>query len=130
MSPDTVIANSPSGLGPLEVIYSWQSLLMSVIVYATTRSAKGSVYLLAGGDPRKNLWVKHAVLPVLPLAIGSLVCMVIPMRPPLIEEYAAASGSAWAVYAAFGACIGQFADYLHQRIEGILKLKSPSDISA
>lgn len=126
MPPEVPFMDSVSGLGPLEVFYSWQALLMSVIVYSATRSIKSSMYLLAKEDERRKLWVKHVALPVLPLLIGSLVAISIPMRPDLIEKYAQVSGSPLAIYAAFGACVGQFADYIHQRIESVLKLKAGS----
>lgn len=115
-------------LGPLSFLYSWESLLLSVIIYSVTRSVKHGVLIISKTREIENRWVRYVLFPLVPLVVGSIVCVLIPIHPQQIKDYAAGSGvNKNLFFMAYGAALGQFADYLHHRIRGILKVKEKSD---
>lgn len=113
-------------LGPMEILYCWQSMLLSCGVHVGTRACKGA-FILAAGDNKKRLaWAKHVFIPLVPLILGSLAAVIFPLHPEALVKYIKADGIAdpWLVYACYGGAIGTFADYIHQRISGMLEIKN------
>ena len=112
-------------IGVMEILYCWQSLVLSAGVHLGTRSLKNAILLLAGKDDVKQAWARHVVIPIVPLTLGTIAAVVFPLHPDMLVKYIAQDGTAhpWLVYAAYGGAVGTFADYLHQRVNGALKIK-------
>jgi hypothetical protein len=112
-------------LGILQILYCWQSLLLSVGVSVTTSSFKGAILLQAGPDPIREAWAKQVIIPMIPLILGAFAALIFPIRPDILVKEVQASGVAhpWLVYVAYGAAVGVFADYLFQRVTGMMKVR-------
>lgn len=114
------------GLGPLEILYCWQSIVLSCGVHVGTMVLKNAVILLAGDSKIKLAWAKEVAVPLLPLILGVLSAVYIQLLPDYLTAYIATHDvkAPWRVYAAYGASIGTFADYIHQRVASTLKIKA------
>ena len=112
-------------LSVMEILYCWQSIVLSAGVHVATRSMKNVLLLLAGANEVRQAWAKHVALPVVPLFLGMLAAVVFPLHPAQLIKYVEQDHvkSPWLVYAAYGGAIGTFADYIHHRISGVLKVK-------
>lgn len=121
----------PMELGPLEIIYCWQSLLMSSLIWASTGSLKSLLTIVAGVDRMKRQIVKHVAMPLAPITIGAVMAMVFPFRPEQLDKWAdielANGDNPIFIYIFYGACVGQFADYLHQKLNNVLKSKNENN---
>lgn len=155
-------------MNPIDLLYSWQALVVATIVYSLTQGIKvGLDILLAprdgerptpvptgdtapppqtgrlgplpvaaarlvepvkrvadtqkqGRKRRKEMpWLDRFVLPGVPLALGVVVACLIPIRPDALNTYVEAKhlvgAAAYSVYGAWGASVGQFADYLFSK---------------
>jgi len=105
-------------VGPLQILYSWQSLLLAIAITIGTQGVKRLVDSFMGGtDTRKQRrYMSTVVLPAVPLALGTLAGMFVPLRPELLMEYVRTHDvSMYWVGGAYGLAVGQFADYLYQR---------------
>ena len=116
--------NTNMDMGPVEILYNWQAVLLAVGVAALVEGIKRAINVAAGGsDKRKAMrWVTEVVLPLLPLFAGSLGAILVPLHPDKLTEYVTAHPSVkpWVVYGAWGAAIGQFSDYLYQRAKSVM----------
>ena len=105
----------------LDLLYSWQSLFLAVIIATMTQSFKRLVETLidkghGGGEARRKASVLNTVLlPLFPLSLGALCGWLLPLRPEHLVQYVAETHSSSLVYVMWGASVGQFADYLYQR---------------
>jgi hypothetical protein len=104
-------------MNPIELLYSWQPLLIAGIVIGLTQFIKASIDAKMGQESRKkNPWISRVFLPALNPLFGFIVAMVIPTRPEALIAYVDAHTTgmvqALLVYGAWGAAIGQFADYI------------------
>jgi hypothetical protein len=113
-------------LGPLNVLICWQSLLLSFCVATLTHGAKTALdFSIEGGKEqrKKKIFVNRVVLPATPIILGSLVAMFVPLHPEALLKYIAdhgiTGGKQYAILAAYGSCLGQFADYVWHRFSGI-----------
>jgi hypothetical protein len=86
---------------------------------------KNAFILMAGQDKLKLAWAKEVAIPLIPILLGVLSGVLVPLRPDYLVAYLKTQeiSSPMMVYAAYGASIGTFADYIHQRIAGMLKIK-------
>lgn len=67
-------------------------------------------------------------MPTVPIAWGIILVSFVPLLPPELVEYASQQESThreWMFYLAYGACVGQFSSYLHDRLSGLLQMKNP-----
>ena len=112
-------------LGPLAVLYSWQSILLALGVAALTHVVKNALDLKLGGkDERaKLLWAHRVVLPLTPILLGAVGAAVVPLHPEALTDYLSAHAVGGARYyvalAAYGGAVGQFSDYVWHRYSGL-----------
>lgn len=112
-------------LGPLSILYCWQSCLLAVGVSSVTHGVKRILDVLVGGKEarQKKLIVNRIVLPATPILLGALGAMVVPIHPDALTAYITARGlstfESLLCLAAYGGAVGQFADYFWHRISGI-----------
>jgi hypothetical protein len=76
-------------LGPIEILYNWQSVLLAVGVSAAVQGVKRALDIALGGkDKRKAVrLVTQVLLPLLPLLLGSLGAILVPLHPEKLTEY-------------------------------------------
>lgn len=119
-------------LGPLAVFYGWQSVVLAILVSMLTAGVKrGLDAAMGGAEKRKaSLPVSQLLLPATPIIIGALVAVLVPVHPEVLTDYVAAKAftgfKAYAVLAAYGACVGQFSDYLWSRYSGFIGAAKPA----
>jgi hypothetical protein len=119
-------------LGPIEILYNWQSVLLAVGVSAAVQGVKRALDIALGGkDKRKAVrLVTQVLLPLLPLLLGSLGAILVPLHPEKLTEYVTSHANVkpWVAFGAWGAAVGQFSDYLYQRARSVMAaLAKPSD---
>ena len=130
-------------MNPLEILYSWQSLVLAIVIAGITQSVKHGVdtYLESrqGDTPNKktgreirqqNSLVNNTLLPLFPLVLGSLFGVFLPIQPEPLVLYVATHHSSSAVYAMWGASVGQFADYIFQRAKQLLDVATAARVPA
>ena len=98
--------------GPLALFYSLESILLALSVAGLTQIVKGTI-------PRGPK-VDRIVLPMIPILLGAVLAVVVPIRPTVLVAWAGVHKHGWTVYALWGIAIGQFADYLYQRVKRVL----------
>jgi len=115
-------------MGALEMFLSWQALVLAVAVVTVSGGIKALVDTAWPGGAaarRKNKWVTRLVLPAVPLILGFVAGMVIPIRPEAVAEYVAEhvdGGWAWMAYGGWGLAAGGVAgDYLYSKFKDFLK---------
>jgi hypothetical protein len=129
-------------VGPLEILFSWQALLVVSGAVGLTQLVK-TVYDVRMGQAspidtptlrtaakvgkalrKGNVWMDRFVLPMCPIVFGACLAMLIPARPDPVVDYVKAheiGKSSMLIYAAWGAVCGQFADYLFAKVKTALK---------
>lgn len=116
-------------MGPLEIIYGWQALLCAAACYGLTKLVSTILDLTMGEEKRKaNRWLSKVAMPVTPVVLGALWATLVPLRPDVIVEYAAAHlDGLWVTvaYAGWGGACGQFATMLHQKLLDFVKHARP-----
>lgn len=112
-------------LGPLSVLYSWQSLLLALGVASLTHVVKGAIDLKLGGkeERAKRMWANRVVLPLTPIILGAVGGAVVPLHPEALTEYLTSHSivgfKQYVALAAYGGAVGQFSDYVWHRFSGI-----------
>ena len=131
---------------PLDLVYSWQALLVVVVANGLTQLVKTLLDIYWGQTApeetptvkdaarvgaairRKKLIVNRVGLPTLTVVTGALTAIVVPMRPEALIQYVAAQSitgwGAYAIYGAWGAACGQFASYVFDRVKEFLTARS------
>ena len=124
-------------MNPIDVFYSWQSLLLAVAVSGIVQAVKTGIDTVYGTSParqsapgvkvhhvgkelrKSNALITRGLLPLLPIIMGAVLAMLVPLRPDILTAYAEGKGGGrdWSIYALWGAAIGQFADYIYQQIK-------------
>lgn len=122
---------------PLDLLYSWQSLFLAVVIATMTQSFKklveGLIERYSGGDgeaKRKASIANATLLPLFPLLLGGVIGRFLPIHPEYLVRYVNENHTSTAVYAMWGASIGQFSDYLYQRAKGLLPRTAPLKAAA
>lgn len=131
-------------LGPLSLMYSWQALICATACVGVTQLAKTLIDILyrkkvkdQAGDKeharemrKDNAWLTRVVLPLIPILVGAVYAMVVPLRPEVLVEYTAehvdGAGMQALAFAAWGGACGQFATMLHQKLKDFLKAANPA----
>lgn len=127
-------------MGPLELIYSWQFLLVAMCASGTTQFFKTVIDVARGvkedADGTLSIWeylgrqaradaivLNRIVFPTLVVLLGAGYAMLIPARPEVLHQYAEAykltQFETYMVYGAWGAFCGQFADYAFTKLKGM-----------
>jgi hypothetical protein len=113
-------------LGPLAILYCWQSCVLALGVTTGTHGVKHLIdYLLGGKEERKKrLFFNSIVLPATPIILGAGLAVLVPLWPEALIEYLKAhSIEGWKAkmaYAGYGAAVGQFADYVWHRYSSLI----------
>lgn len=112
-------------LGPLEVFLCWESVALSAGVHVGTRAAKSALLLLVK-SPKVEAWVRHVLLPCIPLLLGAVAAVVLDLYPAWLADYVIREKveDPRVMFFCYGGMIGVFADYIHSRVSGTLKLKN------
>lgn len=127
---------------PLDLVYSWQALLVAVVANALTQLVKTLIDIYRGhaaesptptvkdmvrvgaGLRRSSLIINRVVVPGLSLVFGALTAMIIPVRPEALIAYCAAQSvsttGSLAIFGAWGAACGQFASYTFDRVKEVI----------
>lgn len=166
-------------MNPIELIYSWQALLLAGIVYSFTQGVKVGLDLILapkdgerptpvpegdnarvvppppqqgklgpyrtqaakllveptkrvmstatqGRKKRKEIpWLDRFVLPGVPLFLGVAAACLVPIRPEVLTEYVSTHElvgvGMYSVYGAWGASVGQFADYTFSKVKRVIE---------
>ena len=114
-----------ASLGPLDVLYCWQSVLLAVGVSALTHVVKGGIDVGLGGkaERRRAMWANRVVLPLTPIVLGALGAVLVPLLPPVLVQYLTDQrihgAQYWMSLAAYGGAVGQFSDYVWHRFSGV-----------
>ena len=93
-----------------------------------SRITKSALLLWAGDNKKILLWLKHVIMPAVPLLWGMVIVFIVPLLPPELIKYAEENSEnsdlrEWLYYLAYGALVGQFSSYLHDRVMGLLKMR-------
>lgn len=111
-------------LGPLEVLYCWQSILLAIGVATATHGVKALLDVLVGGKEmrKKRIVINRLVLPATPIVLGAAGAVIVPLHPEALIAYiqlhSLVGMKAVLVNAGYGAAVGQFADYVWHRFSG------------
>ncbi len=123
-------------MNPIEVLYSWQSVVLAVAVAGLVQAIKTTLDTALGAAPpgrkpettdrraaratgreirKQSALLTRIILPLLPIIIGAVLAMIVPLRPDILTEYAKTHGENVGIYGLWGAAMGQFADYIYQQ---------------
>lgn len=113
-------------LGPLSVLYCWQSCVLAFLITTGTHGIKAFIdYRVGGKETRQqSLLINSIILPATPIVLGGLLGGLIPLWPEILTEYLKAHAvEGWhakLAFAAYGAAVGQFADYVWNRYSSVV----------
>lgn len=113
-------------MSPLDIIYSWQAILCAVACVGVTEAIKTTIDVRIGAAARKRSAIlSRLVLPMLPIWVGALYAVAIPMHPEALGAYLEAQGvDGWpriVSLAAWGGACGQFSTWIYDRAERLIK---------
>jgi hypothetical protein len=137
-------------MNPLELLYSWQALLIAIAATGITQLVKTVIDIAWGRKDvespstvkdakrageilrKRNLIINRLVLPMTPIWTGALMAVLVPIRPEAIITYITEQNIEGAgrllVFAAWGAACGQFADYGFNKVKAVLQGTSRSEV--
>lgn len=111
-------------MNPIDVTYSWQTVLLVLLVYPATEAVKRMFDASVGAKRRKDsLWLNRVFMPVVPLVVGGALGVLVPFRPDPLEAYVVSHGHGWQMSLFWGIAVGQFADYAYNKIRDVVKSK-------
>jgi hypothetical protein len=116
---------------PLEILFSWQALLVAITVAGLVRFIKAIIDAVKGSEWRKaRKWIELFLLPSLAVFLGALTAVIVPLHPDVMTEYLdkVPEAQQWAipaVYALWGAACGQFSSYTYDRVVAVLRAGAP-----
>lgn len=113
-------------MNPIDILYSWQAILCAVACVGITEAIKTAIDVRIGSAARKRSAIlSRLVLPMLPIWVGALYAVAIPMHPEALGAYLEAQGvEGWArlvSLGAWGAACGQFSTWIYDRAERLIK---------
>lgn len=117
-------------MGPLDLFFGIAPLLLAGIIWMLVQLLKAGIdYRLGREKRREKVWLTRIVLPAIPPVLGFAIAMFLPLRPESLVDFASrAELSDWqarAVYGAWGAAVGQFADYLYSKLKSFIQDTRP-----
>lgn len=113
-------------LGPLGILYCWQSCVIAFLITTLTHGVKRLIdYNMGGKETRQqSLLINSIILPATPITLGALLGVLLPLHPEELIKYMADHNitgfKAQMVFAAYGAAMGQFADYVWARYSSVV----------
>lgn len=110
---------------PIEIFYCWQALVVALMVYMLTQLVKVALPLIITPKTEKGKTIlKRVVMPSIPPLLGFLGSALLPLHPEVLIAYVSANIHNWAeealIYGAWGAAVGQFADYIYSKVSKFL----------
>lgn len=116
-------------MGPLELLYGWQALLCASACIGLTKLIKAIIDLSLSKEKRRaNPWLNALVLPMVPVVLGAIYAVAIPLRPEVLLAYTKSQELEgfllYLAYAGWGAACGQFATTLHGKLKDFLQARS------
>ncbi len=132
---------NPIEVNPIEVIWCWQALLvaltaagMTQFIKAATDAAHGKAVptptptlkdMVAVGKARReeNVVLNRVIMPSVPVFIGALIAVIVPMRSDIVAAYALKTAESWddyLIFAIWGGTCGMFADYAVTKAKSLL----------
>lgn len=129
-------------MGPLELLYCWQALIIAIAATGFTQLLKTVIDVTwghvnaaptptmkakktVGADLRRsNKVLNRILLPMMPILFGFLMAVVVPVRPDLLLSYVSEHHiegfGRLLLFGAWGAACGQFADYGFSKVKAAL----------
>lgn len=116
-------------MNPIEILYSWQALLCASACVGVTQLVKRALDVRLGEEARKaSRLLSVLALPTLPIVVGALYALAVPMAPEALTAYLDAHGIEEAdralSLAAWGAACGQFSTWTYERAERWMRRES------
>ena len=115
-------------MGALEMFMSWQAVTLAVIVVTLSGGVKALVDTAWPGGKearRGNRWVTRLVLPAMPLVLGFVAGVFVPLRPVAVVEFVITHADPdwhWLGYGGWGFVAGGVAgDYLYSKFKSFLR---------
>lgn len=110
---------------PIEIFYCWQALVVALMVYMLTQLVKVALPLIVTPKTEKGKTIlKRVVMPSIPPLLGFLGSALLPLHPEVLMAYVSTNIHNWAegalIYGAWGAAVGQFADYIYSKVSKFL----------
>lgn len=133
---------------PVEILYSWQALIVAITAAGLTQLVKTIYDIVIGQMAAKRAaqekatyrdkpmkvgkavrqsspWLNRVVFPIIPILLGALIGALVPLRPEVLVEYASTHIEDWfwqhTVFALWGAACGQFADYVFSKAKAMVR---------
>lgn len=129
---------------PVEILYSWQALLVAITAAGLTQLIKtiydivhgqivakkaaekpaGKLSKVGKAKRQANPWLNRIVFPIIPIVLGALIGALVPLRPEVLVEYVEGHVDGfwqYPVYAMWGAACGQFADYVFSKAKAMVR---------
>lgn len=111
---------------PIEIFYCWQALVVALMVYMLTQLVKTILPIVYNPKTEKGkTLLKRAIMPSIPPILGFLGSALLPLHPEVLNAYVDANVHVWVekalIFGAWGAAVGQFADYIYSKISKFLK---------
>ena len=107
-------------IGPMELFFSWQAVLVALATVGVAEVFTRIGDRLIGKEKRQaNWWLSNLAWPAIPVVCGAIVAAVVPLRPGFLEEWATAHATglgAVLLFALWGACCGQFANTIYDKV--------------
>lgn len=114
-------------LGPTRLFICWQAIVLAVIVASLVEAIKRIIDNRMSKERREASKGARISLPGLPLALGALLAIVIPLRPEWLTTYVEKLPSGRTTsFAAWGAVVGQFSGFMYAWVKQALKKVAPS----
>lgn len=130
-------------MGPLDLVYSWQTVVIAVLVYMTTQLIKvaldmwlsksyGSLKVKTrlGKEMRQEKPIlNRLVMPAIPVWVGVFLACVLPIRPDAIIDYTVAHTTGfntYLVYSGWGAVVGQFSGWIYTHVYDFVNQVRPT----
>ena len=119
-------------LGPLNVLICWQSILLAIVTALISHAIKTVIDISIGykagtTDESKaktgrairkdNPYLTRLVIPAIPLIVGAILSIIIPMKPDFLVKYTTGVKHSWSIIICYGAMCGVMADYFYQHFK-------------
>jgi hypothetical protein len=104
--------------GPASIVLSWQSAIDSIAIVAVVSVVKRFMEAVVGGKEKrkKNRWFT-LILTALPIILGVLMAIFVPIRPAWLESYARLKAqNPNIVYGTWGICVGLLSGSVYHQI--------------
>lgn len=101
--------------GPVAQLFAcWEAGAVAVLVGGTVEAVKRGLDWRVGRDRRENARALRLAISMLPIVLGAVIAMIVPIRPAWLTEYVRKLPSGrLGVFAVWGATIGLFSGFAY-----------------